>query len=40
MNIVALLAAGSGVAILDYLWYAVAAVALHVGIRIMPEMGE
>ena len=40
LNLVALLAAGSGVNAWDYLWYVGAAVVLHGLIKVMPEMGE
>ncbi len=40
LNLVALLAAGSGVGIWDYVWYVGAAVVLHGLIKVMPEMGE
>lgn len=40
LNLVALLAAGSGVGIWDYMWYVGAAVVLHGVIKVMPEMGE
>ena len=40
LNLVALLAAGSGVGIWDYVWYVGAAAVLHGMIKVMPEMGE
>lgn len=40
MNLIALLAAGTGVEMMDYVWYAGAAVLLHLVIRAMPGMAE
>jgi len=40
LNLVALLAAGSGVGIMDYVWYVGIAVVLHGLVKVMPDMGE
>ncbi|MDF1556824.1 MAG: ABC transporter permease [ANME-2 cluster archaeon] len=40
LNLVALLAAGSGVGAWEYVWYVGAVVVLHGLIKVMPEMGE